>query len=135
LREINAWRKRLAGQAEVGVAALDNMPRRAVQRLLLATWAHVRGHPERRARFVRLLAPFPKLYAHLRAFAFAHAAVTPPSAPPDPRVAPFGSLAAAENVQWDEYPNSVQQVHAQLMRARAAAARAAGQAQPGQTSR
>jgi hypothetical protein len=129
LREINAWRKRLAGRADVGVAALDNMPRRAVQRLLLAAWAHVRGHPERRARFVRLLAPFPKLYAHLRAFAFAHAPAVAPS------IASSESLAAAENVRWNEYPKSVQQVHAQLMRARAATARAPGQAQPGQTPR
>jgi hypothetical protein len=136
LREINAWRKRLAGQAEAGVATLDNMPRRAVQQLLLASWAHVRGHPERRARFVRLLSPFPRLYAHLRAFAFAHASVTAPNAvPATPRVAPSGSLAAAENVQWDEYPKSVRQVHAQLMRARAATARAPGQAPPGQTPR
>jgi hypothetical protein len=129
LREINAWRKRLAGRADVGVAALDNMPRRGVQRLLLAAWAHVRGHPERRARFVRLLAPFPKLYAHLRAFAFAHAPAVAPS------IASSESLAAAENVRWNEYPKSVQQVHAQLMRARAATARAPGQAQPGQTPR
>jgi hypothetical protein len=135
LREINAWRKRLAGRAEVGVAALDNVPRRAVQQLLIAAWAHVRGHPERRARFVRLLAPFPKLYAQLRAFAFAHAPATAPNAPSAPHVARSGSLAAAENVQWNEYPKSVQQVHAQLLRARAATARAPGQAEPGQTPR
>jgi len=134
LREINAWRKRLAGQAEVGVAALDNMPRRAVQQVLLAAWAHVRGHPERRARFVRLLAPFPRLYAQLRAFAFAHAQVSH-AAPAAPRLTSAGSLASPDNVRWNEYPKSVQQVHAQLMRARAATARAPGQAQPGQTPR
>jgi hypothetical protein len=135
LREINAWRKRLAGSTGVGVATLGGMPRRAVRQLLLAAWAHARGRPERRARFVRLLAPFPRLYSRLRAFAFAHATVpaasTPSTASPG---APPMRLEVGNDIRWEDYPGSVQQIHSQLMRARAGAA-PASQALPTQTRR
>jgi len=136
LREINAWRKRLAGSTGVGVAALGGMPRRAVRQLLLAAWAHARGRPERRARFVRLLAPFPRLYSRLRAFAFAHATVPAVSTPS--RVSPGAPplrLEGGNGIRWEDYPESVQQIHSQLMRARAAAAASSSQALPTQTRR
>ena len=136
LREINAWRKRLAGSTEVGVATLGSMPRRAVRQLLLAAWAHARGRPERRARFVRLLAPFPRLYSRMRAFAFAHATVPAASTPPAVSSgAPPMRLEGGNGVRWDDYPGSVQQIHLQLMRARAAAAAPASQTLPTQTRR
>lgn len=135
LREINAWRKRVAGSAAVGVAALDSMPRRAVRGMLLAAWAHVRGRPERRARFVRLLAPFPRLYDRLRAFAFAHAPARRVTEPSPPRVAASSPLESGNGIRWSDYPRSVQEIHSQLMRARAATAKATSQTLPGQTPR
>jgi len=136
LREINAWRKQVAGSAAVGVAALDSMPRRAVRGMLLAAWAHVRGRPERRARFVRLLAPFPRLYDRLRTFAFAHAPSRPATGRSTaPRVAPPSPLESGNDIRWNDYPRSVQEVHSQLMRARAATANATNQTLPGQTPR
>ncbi|MEO8565967.1 MAG: hypothetical protein ABI541_06250 [Betaproteobacteria bacterium] len=135
LREINAWRKRLAGSTGVGVATLGGMPRRAVRQLLLAAWAHARGRPERRARFVRLLAPFPRLYSRLRTFAFARAMVPAASAPStvSPGAPPM-RLEGRNGVRWEDYPGSVQQIHSQLMQARAAAA-PPSQALPTQTRR
>lgn len=135
LREINAWRKRLLGSTGVGVAALGGMPRRAVRQLLLAAWAHARGRPERRARFVRLLAPFPRLYSRLRAFAFAHATAPATGTPSAvwPGARPM-RLEGGNGIRWEDYPESVQQVHSQLMRARAGAAQPS-QALPTQTRR
>lgn len=136
LREINAWRKQVAGSAAVGVAALDSMPRRAVRGMLLAAWAHVRGRPQRRAQFVRLLAPFPRLYDRLRAFAFAHVPVRPATGPSAaPRVAPLSPIESGNGIRWNDYPRSVQEIHSQLMRARAASANATSQTLPGQTLR
>jgi hypothetical protein len=136
LREINAWRKRLAGSTGAGVATLGGMPRRVVRQLLLAAWAHARGRPERRAKFVRLLAPFPRLYSRLRAFAFAHATVPAPSTPSTVSPgAPPVRLEGGNGLHWENHPGAVRQIHSQLMRARAAAAASPNQALPTQTPR
>lgn len=127
LREVNAWRKRALGTAGIGAATLGSLPRHAVRRVLLAAWAHAQGRPERRARFVRLLAPFPRLYARLRTFAFAHA-----PAMPDP-IAHTGSQSLSERpasgsgICWEDLPASVWRVHQQLMEARSAASPTADQ--------
>jgi hypothetical protein len=131
LRRVNAWRKRIVETSGIGTTALAELPRRAVRLLLLAAWSHAHDRPERRALYVQLLSPFPRLYARLRGFAFAHvsvsAVVTPASrqALPDP--------AMSDDIAWDEYPISVREVYAQLIRARDAAHAIAGQRMPAST--
>jgi hypothetical protein len=117
LRKVNAWRKRIVETPGIGTAALAELPRRAVRLLLLAAWSHAHDRPERRALYVRLLSPFPRLYARLRGFAFAHALVSAAVTRASQRALP-DLPATSDDIAWDDYPISVREVHAQLMRAR-----------------
>jgi hypothetical protein len=134
LREVNAWRKRIVVSSVPGIAAIGSLPHRFVRQLLLAAWAHTQGRPERRAKFVRLLAPFPRLYARLRAFAYARGSA-PPAATNAQHQSTLPQGFAPDGVSWDEHPASVRRIHAQLMRARAGTARTTHPPSPSQTPR
>lgn len=132
LRKVNAWRKRIVETPGIGTTALVELPRRAVRLLLLAAWSHAQGRPERRALYVRLLSPFPRLYARLRGFAFAHSPVSAAVTRASQRTFP-DLPAASDDIAWDEYPISVREMHAQLMRARDAGDGTAVQRTPAST--
>ena len=134
LRKVNAWRKRIVETPGIGTTALAELPRRAVRLLLLAAWSHAQDRPERRALYVRLLSPFPRLYARLRGFAFAHAPVSAAATQASQRALP-DLPATSDDIAWDEYPISVREVHAQLMRARDAGDGTAIQRTPASTMR
>jgi hypothetical protein len=87
LRALFGVGRRLRGLLVSAPSGVARLPRRAAKRVLLSALAHLREHPERKARLGRVLRRSDKLNARLRRFAAANPAVSV-RAPPPPRSVP-----------------------------------------------
>ena len=68
LRKANLLFKQFKRMTGDGLSTITSLPRRVARRVLLSALVHVLFRPERKAKVARLMARFPTLNAHLRAF-------------------------------------------------------------------
>ena len=126
LREVNRHINHTKRMAWYGVVSVISLPRRGVRWMLLSALKYVQARQEFKTKVVHLLAHFPRLNTHLRAFASARAPKSPVAFVQSPVMQAALVLspelpkeASADIIQWAAYSPSVRNVYNQLMQARA----------------
>ena len=109
--------------ARAALVKLISLPRRAARRILLLLVNFVQARQGLKAWVARVVARFPRLDAHLKAFVstrWRNGNAAPSAlAQPAPMLSPeLPDESAAEAVQWTAYPPSVRKAYIQLMQAR-----------------